>query len=81
TAAECQEITTAARAPLAGLAPIWPVPAGGMRLEQVPELVTFYGRDSMLLIGGDLHAGEDLTARCQAFMRLVRQASEQTSND
>ncbi|WP_242479409.1 RuBisCO large subunit C-terminal-like domain-containing protein [Lamprobacter modestohalophilus] len=81
TAAECQEITTAARAPLAGLAPIWPVPAGGMRLEQVPELVTFYGRDSMLLIGGDLHAGEDLTARCQAFLRLVRQASEQTSND
>lgn len=81
TAAECQEITTAARAPLAGLAPIWPVPAGGMRLEQVPELVTFYGRDSMLLIGGDLHASEDLSARCQAFLRLVRQASEQTSND
>ncbi|MBK5940317.1 RuBisCO large subunit C-terminal-like domain-containing protein [Halochromatium roseum] len=76
TATECQEITTAARAPLAGLAPIWPVPAGGMRLEQVPELVTFYGRDSMLLIGGDLHAGEELTARCQAFLRLVRQAED-----
>jgi ribulose-bisphosphate carboxylase large chain len=81
TAAECQAITTAARAPLAGLAPIWPVPAGGMRLEQVPELVTFYGPDSMLLIGGDLHASEDLTARCEAFLRLVRQASEQTPKD
>ena len=81
TAAECQAITIAARAPLDRLAPIWPVPAGGMRLEQVPELVTFYGQDSMLLIGGDLHAGEELTARCQAFLRLVRQASKQTPND
>ncbi|MEA3639851.1 MAG: RuBisCO large subunit C-terminal-like domain-containing protein [Lamprobacter sp.] len=81
TAAECQAIAAAAKAPLAGLAPIWPVPAGGMRLEQVPELVTFYGRDSMLLIGGDLHAGEELTARCQAFLRLVRKAPEQTPKD
>lgn len=51
-----------------------------MRLEQVPELARFYGRDSMLLIGGDLHADTDLTARCQAFLRLVEQASEQTPN-
>ncbi len=77
TATECREIATAACAPLPGLAPIWPVPAGGMHLQQIPELVRFYGRDSMLLIGGDLHAGPDLRARCQAFRSLAAQACEQ----
>lgn len=79
TAAQCQEIASAARVPWDGLAPIWPVPAGGMRLEQVPELVSFYGDDSMLLIGGDLHAEGELSARCQAFLSLVEQAAEQTA--
>ncbi|MFP4603722.1 MAG: RuBisCO large subunit C-terminal-like domain-containing protein [Halochromatium sp.] len=81
TASECQEIAAAARMPLDGLPPIWPVPAGGMRLEQVPELVRFYGHDSMLLIGGDLHAEGDLAARCQAFLSLVAQTPKQTPND
>jgi ribulose-bisphosphate carboxylase large chain len=30
------------------------VPAGGMRLERVDEMLDFYGRDSILLIGGNL---------------------------
>ncbi|MBK5929453.1 RuBisCO large subunit C-terminal-like domain-containing protein [Halochromatium salexigens] len=77
---ECREIATSARTPLKRLAPIWPVPAGGMRLEQVPELVRFYGHDSMLLIGGDLHVSPDLTARCRDFLTLVEQSAEQLSN-
>ncbi|TVQ93953.1 MAG: ribulose 1,5-bisphosphate carboxylase large subunit [Chromatiaceae bacterium] len=75
TAAQCREIVAGARAPLGHLAPIWPVPAGGMRLERVPELCTFYGHDCILLIGGDLHAGSDLTARCRAFRQLVARAA------
>lgn len=80
TRGQCRAIANAALEPLGALQPIWPVPAGGMRLEQVPELVRFYGHDSMLLIGGDLHAGPDLVARCQAFLRLAEETSAHTSN-
>jgi ribulose-bisphosphate carboxylase large chain len=60
----------------AALAPILPVPAGGMRLERVGELVRFYGRDCMLLIGGDLHVRpSDLVGSCQRFRQLVEAAA------
>lgn len=80
SSAECREIATAAQLPLGDKKPIWPVPAGGMRLEQVPELIRFYGTDVMLLIGGDLHAGSDLRSRCRAFLTLVEENSKQTQN-
>jgi ribulose-bisphosphate carboxylase large chain len=58
------------------LAAILPVPAGGMRLERIDELVRFYGRDCMLLIGGDLHARpSDLVGSCQRFRHLVESAA------
>jgi hypothetical protein len=39
----------------------------------VPEVVRFYGRDTMLLIGGSLlAAGDALPARTRAFVELVR---------
>jgi ribulose-bisphosphate carboxylase large chain len=57
------------------VAPIFPVPAGGMGLERVPELCRFYGRDAILLVGGDLHRhGPDLAENCRGFVRLVREA-------
>jgi ribulose-bisphosphate carboxylase large chain len=68
---QCRAIADGCAAPLGTLAPIWPVPAGGMTLDRVPELTAFYGPDCILLIGGDLHAGDDPTARCHAFRRLV----------
>jgi ribulose-bisphosphate carboxylase large chain len=34
--------------------PALPVPAGGMRMERIEELLDFYGPDTMLLIGGNL---------------------------
>lgn len=58
------------------LAPILPTPAGGMRLERIDELVRFYGRDCMLLIGGDLHARPSLVERCQQFRHLVESAAD-----
>jgi ribulose-bisphosphate carboxylase large chain len=43
-----------------------------MRLARVAELVRFYGRDTLLLIGGDLHGqGEDLVASCRRFRALA----------
>lgn len=56
--ATCRSIADAARAPLGDIRPILPAPAGGTSLERVAELVEFYGPDTVLLIGGDLHRGD-----------------------
>ena len=36
----------------------WPTPAGGMKLEQIPEMVDMYGDDVAFLIGGALSRGD-----------------------
>jgi len=49
-----------------------PIPAGGMTLARVPEILDFYGPDTMLLIGGSLlEAKENLTSETAAFTRAV----------
>jgi ribulose-bisphosphate carboxylase large chain len=69
---DCAGIAVAARNPWHGFAPALPVPAGGLAVERVAELVRFYGRDVMLLIGGSLlMAGSDLPARTRAFVQAV----------
>ena len=55
---ECLEITRAARADLSNLKAIWVSPAGGMTLEKISEMRSFYGDDLTLLIGGALHRGD-----------------------
>jgi ribulose-bisphosphate carboxylase large chain len=67
----CRAIAAAARGPLHDARPTLPVPAGGMTVERVPELVRFYGRDAMLLIGGSLLVADDLLARTRAFTAAV----------
>lgn len=65
-------LAQAARAPWEHLRPTLPVPAGGMTVERVEEMVSFYGPDSMLLIGGNLlAAGDRLLERTQAFVQKV----------
>lgn len=54
----CSSIARACRAPLGDLAPILPTPGGGMTLDRVAELRDFYGPDTALLVGGDLHRGD-----------------------
>jgi ribulose-bisphosphate carboxylase large chain len=71
----CRMIADAARSPLHGARPSLPVPAGGMTVERVPELVRFYGREAMLLIGGALLiAGDALLERTRAFTAAVAAA-------
>jgi ribulose-bisphosphate carboxylase large chain len=68
----CGELAAGARAPWGDLRPTLPVPAGGMLLERVEELLTFYGRDTMLLIGGNLLIERDaILARTTAFVERV----------
>jgi ribulose-bisphosphate carboxylase large chain len=71
--ATCREIATASRRPWGRLRPMLPVPAGGLSVERVAEVVRFYGNDAMLLIGGSLlAAGDRLEERTRAFVDLVR---------
>jgi len=72
----CLAIAQAARAPWAGVRPILPVPAGGMSVERVPEMLAAYGNDTMLLIGGGLlSARERLLERSREFVESVRRVS------
>lgn len=71
--AVCHAIADAARSPWHGLKPTLPVPAGGMSVERVPEIVAAYGVDCMLLVGGSLLLAEDVQARTLAFTAAVAQ--------
>jgi ribulose-bisphosphate carboxylase large chain len=55
----CRRIARVAREEAAGIRPSVPTPAGGMSLERVPEMLDFYGTDTMLLIGGALLASRE----------------------
>ncbi len=49
-----------------------PIPAGGMTLARTSEILDFYGRDTMLLIGGNLLMAKDrITGEAQRFARAV----------
>jgi ribulose-bisphosphate carboxylase large chain len=70
--ATCLAIASTAREPWNGLPPILPVPAGGMTVERVPEMLEGYGTDTMLLIGGGLlAAGDGLMEKSREFVRKV----------
>ena len=53
-----------------------PVPAGGMTLARVPEILDFYGPQTMLLIGGSLlDAKARLTEETALFVAAVHQGT------
>ncbi len=69
---DCRAIVEGTVVPMGQIKPSFPVPGGGMSLQRLPEMLDFYGREVMLLIGGDLHRhGPDLVATCRRFRRLV----------
>ena len=75
--ATCRALAGKLRREQQGLLPALPVPGGGITLEQIPEIVDFYGRDSMLLVGGSLllaDGPEALFERSVAFAQAVAQA-------
>lgn len=70
----CRDLAHTALAPWHGLAGCVPVPAGGMTTDRVPEMLGFYGRDTILLIGGNLlAAGDALAARTAEFVASVKE--------
>jgi ribulose-bisphosphate carboxylase large chain len=70
---ECRAIADGCARPFAGLPASLPAPGGGMSPDRVPELVDFYGRDVVLLIGGELHRTGDPRAASERFRALVEQ--------
>lgn len=72
TPAMCQDLAARARQEWHDLAPAVPVPAGGMTLSRVGEILDFYGPRTMVLIGGSLlEARERLAEETAAFTRAV----------
>jgi ribulose-bisphosphate carboxylase large chain len=72
TAETCRALARAALADAHGWRAAVPVPAGGMTTGRAGELLEFYGRDVMLLIGGNLlEARERLRAATAAFVAQV----------
>jgi ribulose-bisphosphate carboxylase large chain len=70
-----------ARRDWCGLKRCLPCPAGGMTLDRVPEILDFYGPDTMLLIGGSLlSAGDRLTEATAKFVERVAPYFEGKNN-
>jgi len=70
----CRAIAGTALAEWHGLKPAVPVPAGGMTIHRVGEMLDFYGSEVMLLIGGALlEARERLTEATAAFVANVQE--------
>jgi ribulose-bisphosphate carboxylase large chain len=74
--ATCAAIAAGLRGAWGGLVPSLPVPGGGIELDNAAEVVRFYGRDAMLLVGGSLQLEEGRTLeRSRALVEVVRKAS------
>jgi ribulose-bisphosphate carboxylase large chain len=72
TRKECRDLVRGTERPMGELASIFPAAAGGMSLDKVPELRSFYGNEVVLLIGGDQHRHvTDLVTSCRKFAQLV----------
>ncbi len=68
---DCRSIRSGCEQDFNTFKPIFPAPGGGMKLERIQELVSFYGRDVILLVGGDLHRGESIRASAEQFHTAV----------
>jgi len=69
----CTRIAAGLRDPWGGMRASAPAPAGGMTPQRVPEMLRFYGKDAMLLIGGALLSAprENLAAETAGFVHAV----------
>lgn len=71
----CIEISRRLRAPLGGLKPVFPVPAGGMTFENIAPMAGDFGTDTIMLIGGALLGHSD--DLCRSTELCLRRIEEQ----
>jgi ribulose-bisphosphate carboxylase large chain len=60
-----------------GLKPAFPVPAGGIKTSRVREVLSFYGVDTMLLVGGSLMDSGELIQRAREFVAETASVSKE----
>jgi ribulose-bisphosphate carboxylase large chain len=76
--ATCGALARALRHPARPLAPALPVAAGGVAIGRVPELLSFYGADTALLVGASVLADPDrVEARSRELVDAVEQHQEE----
>jgi ribulose-bisphosphate carboxylase large chain len=75
TKEECLSIKHSCLESFNSFKPIFPAPGGGMKLERIEELISFYGKDVILLVGGDLHRGESISIASRQFRETAEQAA------
>mgnify|MGYP006267796041 FL=1 len=66
----CLSIAEKSRENLGSMAQMLIAPSGGMSLERIPEMITMYGNDVALLIGGALYRG-DIYENARAMVAMV----------
>jgi ribulose-bisphosphate carboxylase large chain len=73
SAETCRAIADGLRGPQGALRAAAPVPAGGLTARRAPEIVGFYGPDTILLIGGDLLLGgiDEIATGAARFVAAV----------
>ncbi len=77
---ECAEIHRGLKEPFEPLKATFPAPAGGMNIEKIEEMIEFYGKDVVLLIGGALHKiGPNLIENVKIFKEKTLEASRKSS--
>jgi ribulose-bisphosphate carboxylase large chain len=75
----CSRLAAAMRQPSPRMRPAMPVPAGGVGIERIPELLAFYGPDTALLVGASVLADPArIESRSRSFAHAVR-TGESTS--
>jgi ribulose-bisphosphate carboxylase large chain len=82
TESDCRSIADATAEPMGPVRPSLPVPAGGMRLDRLPELRRFYGDAVVFLIGGDLLGQPDgLRSACERLVAMVSAPGQEVTAD
>jgi len=78
TVEDCVGIAQEGKKNIGEIKPMFVCPAGGMKLEKVPDMMEKYGKDVILLIGGGLFScGEDLAANCRYFNETVTELAKE----
>lgn len=71
---DCQKIDQGLKKPFGSFNNAFPSPAGGMNVDATSDMLSFYGKDVVLLIGGALHKmGMDLTENVKTFRKRIQE--------
>lgn len=75
----CLSLASRLRSRAHGLEAAFPVPAGGIKTSRVREVLSFYGVETMLLVGGSLLESGDVAGSARAFVAEVAHVSKELS--